>query len=266
MIELDKCYNESCLDTMARMEDGSIDMILTSPPYDDLRTYKGYSFPFEEISVELVRVLKEGHVMVWVVGDACVDGGETGTSFRQALRFIDLGLKLHDTMIYEKNSCSFPARPGSLRYTQIFEYMFVFCKGRIRDDISLLSDKPNKWAGHQSWGNVTYYNKNGERLARNKKINPVPEFSIRNNIWKYCTAVDESFGHPAIFPERLAEDHILSWSVENDVVYDPFMGSGTTAKMAVMNRRRWIGSEISDDYCRIVEKRLGNGVSLNLFD
>ena len=94
MIELDKCYNENCLDTMSRMDDGSIDLVVTSPPYDDLRNYKGYSFQFEEISRELARVLKEGRVLVWVVGDACVDGSETGTSFRQALRFMELGLKL----------------------------------------------------------------------------------------------------------------------------------------------------------------------------
>ena len=265
MIEPDRCYNESCLDTMARMDDGSIDLVVTSPPYDNLRDYRGYSFPFEEISKELVRVLKDGGVLVWVVGDACIDGSETGTSFRQALHFMDLGLKLHDTMIYEKNSSSFPARPDSLRYTQIFEYMFVFCKGRIRDDIMLLKDKPNKWAGSQSWGNVTYYKKNGDKDIRNKKISPVPEFSIRNNIWKYTTATDVSFGHPAIFPEKLAEDHILSWSNPGDLVYDPFLGSGTTAKMAIKNNRRWIGSEISEEYCKILKDRLNNGVQSELF-
>ena len=264
MIELDKCYNENCLDTMSRMDDGSIDLVVTSPPYDDLRNYKGYSFQFEDISRELVRVLKEGRVLVWVVGDACVDGSETGTSFRQALRFMDLGLKLHDTMIYEKNSSSFPASSESKRYTQIFEYMFVFCKGRIRGDISLLKDKRNKWAGATNFGKNTQYGKDGK--VETEDIKPVPEFSLRTNIWWYVTGFNDRTGHPAVFPEKLAEDHILSWSVENDVVYDPFMGSGTTAKMAVMNRRRWIGSEISGEYCRMIDERMGRGVQVNLFD
>ena len=266
MIELDKCYNESCLDTMVRMDDGSIDLVVTSPPYDNLRDYRGYSFPFEEISKELVRVLKDGGVLVWVVGDACIDGSETGTSFRQALHFMELGLKLHDTMIYEKNSSSFPARPDSKRYTQIFEYMFVFCKGRIRDDIVLLKDKPNIWAGHQNWGKLSSYGKDGYSEKVEKKINPVPEFSMRNNIWKYTTSMDDGTGnHPAIFPEKLAEDHILSWSNPGDLVYDPFMGSGTTAKMAIKNNRRWIGSEISEEYCKIIKDRLDNGVQSELF-
>ena len=185
-----------------------------------------------------------------------VDGSETGTSFRQALGFMDAGFKLHDTMIYEKNSASFPARASSQRYSQIFEYMFVFCKGKIRTDISLLKDKSNKYAGMGSWGTISHYGKDGQRVRSGKKIVNVPDFSLRNNIWKYSTAVGKAFGHPAVFPERLATDHILSWSVEDDLVYDPFMGSGTTAKAAVELGRRWIGSEISAEYCRIVEGRL----------
>lgn len=262
-MDINRIYNENCIDTMRKMDDGSIDLVVTSPPYDDLRTYNGYSFDVDAISAEMYRVMGDGRIVVWVVGDACVNGSETGTSFKQALRFMEVGFKLHDTMIYEKNSSSFPARPDSKRYTQIFEYMFVFCKGKIRDDITLIADKRNKWSGHQSWGVVTYYKKNGELDARDRKISPVPEFSLRNNIWKYSTAVGESFGHPAVFPEKLAEDHILSWSNPGDLVYDPFMGSGTTAKMAMVNGRRWIGSEISGEYCKIIQRRLSN-VQVNL--
>ena len=254
MIETNRVYNENCVDTMRRMDDDSVDLVVTSPPYDDLRDYKGYSFDFDAVAAGLWRVVRPGCVVVWVVGDACVDGGETGTSFRQALHFMDLGFKLHDTMIYEKNSSSFPARPDSKRYTQIFEYMFVLSKGRIRDDITLIADKRNKWAGHQNWGKLTHYEKDGVVSGEKEKINPVPEFSLRNNIWKYSTAVGDSMGHPAVFPEKLAEDHILSWSVEGDLVYDPFMGSGTTAKMAAANRRSWIGSEISAEYCGIIQR------------
>ena len=146
-----------CLDTMRQMDDGCIDLTVTSPPYDNLRKYNGYRFDFENVAKELYRITKDGGIVVWVVGDATIKGSETGTSFRQALYFIDCGFNLHDTMIYEKNSSAFPAARGSKRYTQIFEYMFVFSKGKIRDNITLLCDKPNKWAGHTNWGNNTQY-------------------------------------------------------------------------------------------------------------
>lgn len=240
IMELNKIYCESNIETMARMPDNFIDLTVTSPPYDDLRKYNGYTFPFEDIAKELFRVTKKGGVLVWVVGDATKNGSETGTSFKQALFFMDCGFKLHDTMIYEKNSSSFPARANSNRYTQIFEYMFVLSKGKPLGG-RLIIDKPNKWAGHKDFSG--------------KLKNPVPDFSPRNNIWKYTTSFN-GVKHPAPFPEQLAEDHIRSWSNEGDLVYDPFMGSGTTAKIAHKNKRNWIGSEISPEYVAIAEKRL----------
>lgn len=238
--EINKIYAENCLATMARLEDESISMVLTSPPYDNLRTYNGYSFEFEKVAQELTRIIKPGGVIVWVVGDAVIEGSETGTSFRQALYFMEQGLKLHDTMIYEKNSPSFPARANSNRYTQIFEYMFVLSKGSPQ--ASLICDKPNKWAGHKDFSG--------------KLKNPVPEFSPRNNIWRYVTSFN-GVKHPAPFPENLAEDHVITWSNPGDLVYDPFMGSGTTAKMAKINGRNYIGSEISTEYVELANKRLG---------
>lgn len=238
-METNKIYVESCLDTMARMEDGSIDLVLTSPPYDNLRDYEGYSFDFEEIAKELYRVVKDNGVLVWVIGDATIKGSETGSSFRQALHFMDLGFKLHDTMIYEKNSPAYPAQRNGNRYTQIFEYMFVFAKGRVPNQ--LICDKPNKWAGHKDFSG--------------KLKNPVPDFSPRNNIWKYTTSFN-GVKHPAPFPEALAEDHILSWSKPGQIVYDPFMGSGTTAKMAMLNDRLYIGSEVSQNYTDLAIERL----------
>lgn len=254
-MELNRIYNMDCLQGLKLLDDNSVNLTVTSPPYDDLRNYKGYSFDFENIAKELYRVTKTGGILVWIVGDATSKGSESGTSFRQALYFKECGFNLHDTMIYEKNSSSFPAARTSKRYTQIFEYMFVFCKGKIRNDISLLCDKPNKWAGHTNWGNNTQYDKDGN-LKQTNNIKPVPEFSLRNNIWKYSVGFNDKTGHPAVFPEKLAEDHILSWSKENDVVLDPFMGSGTTAKMCVLNNRNYIGFEISEEYCGIAEKRL----------
>lgn len=244
-----------CLDAMRQMDDECIDLTVTSPPYDNLRKYNGYCFDFENVAKELCRITKYGGVVVWVVGDATIKGSETGTSFRQALYFMDCGFNLHDTMIYEKNSSAFPAARNSKRYTQIFEYMFVFSKGKIRNDISLLCDKPNKWAGYTNWGNNTQYDKDGN-LIKTNNIKPVPEFSLRNNIWKYSVGFNDKTGHPAVFPEQLAQDHIISWSNPGDVVFDPFMGSGTTAKMAMLNGRRFIGCEISEEYCKIIKERL----------
>ena len=234
-----KIYNEDCLITLGRLPDNCIQATITSPPYDDLRKYQGYSFDFDSIAKELFRVTKESGVVVWVVGDATKNGSESGSSFRQALRFIELGFNLHDTMIYEKNSPAYPASRKSNRYTQIFEYMFVFSKGKPK--ANLICDKPNKWAGYKDFsGNLK---------------NPVPEFSPRNNIWKYTTSFN-GVKHPAPFPEKLAEDHILTWTNEGDLIYDPFLGSGTTAKMALLNGRSFIGSEISQSYCSISEKRI----------
>lgn len=239
MTFLNKIHNEDCLTTMARMPDGFVDLTVTSPPYDDLRKYNGYFFDFEKIAKELYRVTADDGILVWVVGDAVIDGSETGTSFRQALFFKQLGFKLHDTMIYEKNSPAYPASAKSNRYTQIFEYMFVFAKGNVPKQ--LICDKPNKWAGHKDFSG--------------KLKNPVPDFSPRNNIWKYTTSFN-GVKHPAPFPEALAQDHILSWSEEGATVYDPFMGSGTTAKMAMLSNRNFIGSEVSSEYCDIANERL----------
>lgn len=259
MIELDKCYNESCLDTMARMEDGSIDMVLTSPPYDDLRSYDGYSFDAEKTAISLFRVVKEGGVVVWVVGDATVDGSETGTSFRQALTFMDVGFNLHDTMIYVKQN---PMPTAGNRYQQAFEYMFVFSKKTplifnpfmIPTKYHGLANMKNR--GRQGTKEYRQVQRTEERKATN-----VFAYKIGGGM---STCDECAFGHPAIFPERLAEDQILTWSNRESVVYDPFMGSGTTAKMAIANGRHWIGSEISAEYCRIIERRIGN-VHLNLF-
>ena len=248
-----------CLDVMKSIPNNSIDLVVTSPPYDDLRDYEGYSFDFESIAKELFRLMKKGGVVTWIVGDAMVDGSETGTSFRQALYFKEIGLNLHDTMIYEKNGSSYPAGRDGNRYTQIFEYMFVFSKGGPKST-KLICDKKNRWEGYTSFGKSKIRDKYGELKTR--IMTPVPAFSPRNNIWRYYTGKNYSSKdtiaseHPAIFPEKLARDHILSWSNENDIVLDPMCGSGTTCKMAKQLNRRFIGIEISKEYCDIANNRL----------
>lgn len=266
MLELNNIYNCDCREGLRKLDENSVDLTVTSPPYDSLRTYQDNEFAwnfdiFKEVADELYRVTKPGGVVVWVVGDEVVNGGETGTSFRQALYFQEIGFKIHDTMIYEKNSSTFPAKKTSKRYSQIFEYMFVFVKGKkIRDDISLIADKRNKWAGWTNWGTKTQYDKEGNLVAGRKNIKPTPEFSLRTNIWKYTVSFNDKTGHPAVFPEKLAEDHILSWTNEGDIVLDPFMGSGTTAKMAMLNKRNYIGFEKSEDYYKKSLVRVGKYV------
>lgn len=260
MTYLNTIINDDSAKALANLPENSIDLTVTSPPYDNIRDYKGFVFDAKAIINQLYRVTKNGGVVVWVVGDSTIKGSESGSSFQQALLFMETGFKLHDTMIYEKNTSSFPAKRTGTRYTQIFEFMFVFCKGKIAT-AHLICDKPNKWAGYTNWGKKTDRNKNGDLLEKTD-IKPVPDFSPRNNIWRYNVGKgfnstdDESHKHPAIFPEKLAEDHILSWSNEGDVVLDPFSGSGTTCKMAKKNKRNYIGIDICSDYCLLAQEIL----------
>jgi DNA modification methylase len=237
---------------MAKMSDDFIDLTVTSPPYDNLRAYNGYSFDFESVAKELFRVTKQGGVVVWVVGDATIKGSETGTSFIQALFFKEIGFNLHDTMIWKKPN---PVPTQSTRYQQEFEYMFVFSKGKPK------TFKPIrikcKWAGikvkkHRAIKSKHNYNEEGVYVVSDTKM--------IGNVWEIANVKNDS-KHPAIFPNELAEKHILSWSNECDLVYDPFIGSGTTAKMAIINKRNWIGSEISEEYCKIIERRITREVS-----
>jgi site-specific DNA-methyltransferase (adenine-specific) len=238
---------------MKRMPDDFVDLVVTSPPYDNLRTYNGYSFDFESIAAELFRVVKPGGVVVWVVGDAVLKGTESGSSFRQALHFMSLGFNLHDTMIYAKNN---PIPLTHNRYEQQFEYMFIFSKGKPKTFSPKL--KINKNVG----GSIgKFYQKASDKdTSKANTDKPIKKVSIENNIWFYSVGRNK-YKHPAPFPEQLALDHVLTWSVEGDVVYDPFMGSGTTAKAAVMTGRQWLGSEISQEYADIALERLTHIVS-----
>jgi DNA modification methylase len=230
--------------------DACIDLVVTSPPYDNLRTYGGHSWDFEGVARELTRVLKPGGVIVWVVADATVNGSETLTSMRQAIHFKDVcGLRVHDTMIYEKSGVAFP---DSNRYLQNTEFMFVLSKYKPKT-VNLIRDRPNKYVGTMGG------NKRGGLCTR-------AEYGIRWNVWRYANGRDnsskdrEAYKHPAIFPDALARDHILSWSNEGDVVLDPFAGSGTTCVAAKELNRNYIGIEINSEYVNICEKRLNKRI------
>lgn len=251
-MELNKIITGDCLEIMKGMAENSVDLSVTSPPYDNLRDYKGYTFDFKGIAKELYRVTKQGGVVVWVVGDATINGSESGTSFKQALYFKEIGFNLHDTMIYKKTK---PPLTHN-RYEQEFEYMFIFSKGKPKtfNPIMILS----KNAGKKRTGTMR---QDGDTLNNRNANGLVKDTKIAGNVWEITcanggTKDKVAYGHPAIFPEKLAEDHILSWSNEGDTILDPMAGSGTTLKMAKKLGRNFIGIEISFEYIPIIEARL----------
>lgn len=250
-IKTNEIIQWDCLSVLKEMKDEVIDLTVTSPPYDNLRTYNGYSFDFEWIAKELFRVTKEWWVVVWVVWDQTIKWSESGTSFRQALYFKEIGFNLHDTMIYQK-----PNAPLSHnRYEQEFEYMFVFSKWKLKT-FNWIKDKVNKYAGNTVWWTKRDI-KTGKlrELSWHKKWNFIAELWLRTNIWNIPNRWERNW-HPAIFPEKLAEDHILSWSNPWDIVLDPFAWSGTTLKMAKKNGRDYVWIEISEEYIEIINNRL----------
>ena len=248
MVGIDEIRCMDCVEGMRQLPPGVIDLTVTSPPYDDLRKYNGFSWDFEAVAKELYRVTKPGGVIVWVVNDATVKGDESGSSFRQALYFKEIGFNLHDTMIWVKDGGG--AIGSNKCYTQNFEYMFVFSKGTPKT-INLIYDKPNLSYGVDKSG-VGRRKVDGAKKVENRK--PSKEFSRRNNWW--YIPPQKGGAHPAVFPEQLAQDHILSWSQPDDIVLDPFAGSGTTAKMALVNNRHYIGFEISKEYCELAQNRI----------
>ena len=249
---INKIIQGDCLRILAFFPSESVDMVLISPPYDNLRDYKGYSFNFEGIAKEFFRVLKIGGVVVWVVGDATINNSETGTSFKQAIYFMELGFNLHDTMIWRK--ATIPQNGN--RYEPEFEYMFILSKGSPKTFNPIKIKK-------------LYQDRRITKKGQRKKDGTFSElkvglsdYKIMGNIWSISTGggittKDKiAYEHPAIFPEKLASDHIISWSNEGDLILDPFNGSGTTTKMAKQLHRNFIGIEISQKYCEIARQRL----------
>jgi len=252
MLEINKIHQGDSAILLKQIEDNSIDLTATSPPYDNLRNYKGYSFDFETIAKELYRVTKEGGVVIWVVGDATINGSESTTSFKQAIFFTEVGFNLHDTMIYKRRGIPL----NHNRYEQHFEYMFVFSKGKPKTFNPILQkNKIRKSSPNEGYHNQSDGSK--KKISAKRK-----EYSIIGNVFEYNVGFMNSskdkitFQHPATFPEQLAKDHILSWSNQGDLILDPFVGSGTTCKMAKSNRRRFIGVDISKEYIKIANKRL----------
>ena len=254
---INKIIEGNCLEIMKDIDDNFVDLTLTSPPYDNLRTYKGFVFPFEEIANELYRVTKEGGIVVWVVNDATIKGSETGTSFKQALKFVEIGFNLHDTMIFRKQN-PIP-QIYRKRYSNEFEYMFVFSKGKVKIHNPIKVDCLH--AGLKLNG-TTYKNYSKGEQKRGKMAKPVKKQKIKGNIWEYVVGKKKedqyAKGHPAPFPCALARDHISSWTNEGDVVLDPMNGSGTTCISALQLGRNYIGIDISKEYCDLARNRISN--------
>jgi site-specific DNA-methyltransferase (adenine-specific) len=252
-------YLGDCLDILPAL--GKVDAAVTSPPYDNLRTYEGITWDFDifkDVANNLYPVITEGGVIVWVAGDAVINGSESMTSFKQALYFRELGLRLHDTMIYQKGAFKYPC-PN--RYNASFEYMFIFSKGKPKT-VNLIADVENSnyskiITGMERQRDGTLRGMSGAVAGRAYK-----KYGVRGNIWKYNTGYmlstkdKTAFEHPAIFPDKLAKDHIISWTNEGDTVLDPFMGSGTTGVACVETGRKFIGIEISEKYFDIACKRI----------
>ncbi|MEZ4200621.1 MAG: site-specific DNA-methyltransferase [Candidatus Paceibacterota bacterium] len=240
------------VEIMKTMPEESIDLVVTSPPYDELRDYKGYTFDFAGMAEGLYRVTKKGGVVIWVVGDKIKNGNKSLTSFKQALLFQEIGFNVHDVMIYKKKNTPFMR---SNAYTNCFEFMFVFTKK------SPNTFNPIKTKTVRQGIEPLPHNKGADGVNKKVKKELKPEKTL-TNIWEYAVGMHGStsdkiaFEHPAIFPEKLAEDHILSWTKEEDLVFDPMCGSGTTCKMAALNNRRFLGCDISEEYVKLAKKRL----------
>ena len=248
-----------CLERMAEIEVGSVDLTVTSPPYDNLRNYNGSLNDWTEgkwkaVLTDVFRVTKEGGVVVWVVGDATINGSETGTSFRQALFAMECGFKLHDTMIWEKSTFS---AVGALRhrYAPVFEYMFIFSKGSPQT-FNPIKDKPNKHAGASHHGTVRQVDGSTRKVSGSgKKV--VADLGQRYNVWRINEEKSLNKLHPAVFPVALAQDHVISWSNPGNTVLDPFLGSGTTGVACVNTGRKFIGIERDLGYFKIAQTRIG---------
>lgn len=247
-----KLIQGDCVLAMREMPDNCIDLTVTSPPYDDLRTYNGFSLDWKATLAELYRITKDGGVVVWIVADATKNGSESGTSFRQALWAKECGFNLHDTMIWDKISAQYP---DAHRYYSVFEYMFVFSKGKPKA-FNPIFDKPNVGAGRIVTGNER--NKDGtiKRKSGTGKNRVTPMYGSRTNVWRICGEKANKTGHPAVFPLSIAKDHILTWSNEGDTVLDCFMGSGTTGVACANTGRDFIGIELDPTYFEIAKKRI----------
>lgn len=243
-----------CVELMKELLPNSIDLTVTSPPYDNLRHYNGYNFDFESTAKELYRITKEGGIVVWIVNDAMIDGSETGTSFKQALFFKEIGFNLHDTMIWKKEN---PFNFGSNNcYIQSFEYMFVLSKGKPKT-LNFIRDRKVQGYDGNTLNRGVARNRKTDKMEYSSRTWVMTEYGKRHNVWEKEASTNYQT-HTATFPVELVRDHIISWSNEGDVVLDCFMGSGSTGVACLQTNRKFVGFEISEEYFELAKDRLKN--------
>ena len=261
-------YLGDCAEILPRLG-VQADLILTSPPYDNLRDYGGSGFDFDTVADACIAALSPGGVLVWIVSDETVDGSETGTSFRQALGLMERGLRLHDTMIYERMLPRYIKTER--RYPNAFEFMFVFANGRP-NIFNPIKDRPNAHAGTSLRRTAQFRHPDGQRSETNTHYGKPLEVAThgkRSNVWRFLTGsphsapdYSDAHKHPAIFPLALAKDHIRTWTEEGGLVLDPMAGSGTALRAAKDLGRRYIGVEVHEPYLDLIRARLAQGVLL----
>jgi len=248
-----------CCEKIKELIDKGIktDLTITSCPYDDLRNYDGKiqfdESKWRELIPLLYDITNDGGVVVWIVNDMVKNGSKTGTSFKQALAFMDAGFNLNDTMIWSKlNPMPQVKQP---RYNQCFEYMFVFSKGKPKTFNPIMV--PCKCAG-QNYDSTC--KRMGGENGRTEKHFIINKEKVKSNIWE-CAVAQNKTVHTAVFPLQLIIDHIKSWTNEGDTVLDPFVGSGTSGIAALQLNRNFIGIDIVPEYCKLTEEQILNEIT-----
>lgn len=247
-----------CVEILNKQKEEFVDLVITSPPYDNLREYNGYVFNYQPVVKAIYRCLKPGGVCVWVVADQTTNGSESGSSFKQSIYAKQIGFNLHDTMIYAKNNYV-PLTKN--RYEQAFEYIMVWSKGKPNTFNALMV--PCSTAG------LMLYNTNFKAIGeknysmRYREPTIVKDTKIAPNIFYYTIGRNEGNGHPAPFPYQLAIDQIESWSNIGDLVLDPMMGGCTSGVAAKALSRKFIGIDVSQEYVNISENRLKECLNQN---
>ena len=284
MIELNKIYPESNLETMQRIESNSIDMVLTSPPYANARakTYGGidaddYINWFIPIAKEIYRILKPTGSFILNIGDNTIDGETHLYTFEIPIVLKrEIGFKFIDPLIWHKKTTP----PGKFknRFKDGWEFCFHFSKtldikfnpyavAEKTTQVSIdraLRHKDTHIMKSTTGSGFNNPNKNlkerrnrqtGSGFGTDDNYMDSLEMALPMNVI-YCSPETRNMNHSAPFPIEIPVFFIKAFTDENDIIYDPFLGSGTTAEAALRLNRKFIGSEIKTEYVSTANNRI----------